>query len=635
MAKITIDFGSSNSGAGINHYNDDYNADKIKIIHSDSLNSVAKQPTEFWIKRALMKKNIDEIISQMRVLSSVQRDTADYNIVWTRAMNRREVNSLSKNSEWICFRRFKMHLYENKNMVRASDGDDYDLEKVITVFIRIIINDCMAAIEVAGQQLSEDEIEWGVTMPAIWDEQQVNTMRRIIDNNISGQSLLLREPECALIGIALNNKKEIDWEEGRITLVVDAGGGTTDLAYMIEEKDENNCWHFRHLATVKGKAAGGNEIDNAFWKLFSDSLVKISGENIPTPPSQALWNKYGDDNPAGKMAIEDYWMRLKHHALSDGSYSNVFDLPADYKRWLRDSGYSQIVRASDDNFGVPIRAESIKEQCFEPVLKKIEASVRDMLNNEDTPTKLRLAYAGGLSSYKPLRDRVTKIVKDKLGENNVEVMLNDAANANDGAMQGAIIYGGAYILTKGSDLIQRIARKTYLTVFAEEYDNFDNEESFWNHMKYKIALRYRERGMELDKAINMVSGAIEKYQSHKKLVYLSGGLGAFYLHPLCLEGKAAYNKHTVPFVPVRKGNTKVVLDIYSTHETVLPFPMEEGSILHHECKLEYDFGYTWEEAYVEIDFNEAGEGLVIFRILDKDKNQVAEERVTGGVQRGL
>lgn len=634
MAKIAIDFGSSNSGACINLNNDNYNADKLKNIHCDALDSVAKQPTEFWIKRNLMSKNIDEIVSQMRVLSCVQPETLDFNIVWSRIMIEKEINNIVDSKEWIGFRRFKMHLYEENNQVKASDGSAYDLEKVIAVFLRIIVSDCMAAIRRSDFEYSEDDIEWGVTVPAIWDEGQVNIMRRIIDNSISGQSLLLREPECALIGIALNNKKEIDWEEGRITLVVDAGGGTTDLAYMIEEKDYDNCWHFRHLNTVKGKAAGGNEIDNAFWQLFSNQLVEMSDVDIPIP-SQALWNQYGDDNPAGKMVVEDIWMGLKHKYLSNGRYYGRFDPASEYKQWLSESGYSQIVTAINDNFGVPISAELIKERCFEPVIKKIEVAVKDILDNENTPSKLRLAYAGGLSSYKPLRDRVTKIVKDKLGADNVEVMLNDAANTNDGAMQGAIIFGGAYILTKGRDLIQRIARKTYLTDFVVKFDENDSEVAFWNSMKFRIALRYHEMGIDLGRAIKTTSESFDKYRSYKRLNPSSIGPVCSYLEPLCLEGKAAYNKYTLPFLPLYKDQTKVVVDIYSTHELVVPFPMEEGTILHHECKMEYDFGYTWEKGYVEIDFNEAGEGLVVFRILDKNRNQVDEKKVTGGVQRGL
>lgn len=58
MAYITLDFGSSNSGAVLNTaFGKEYNLSDLIYVHrQDGDAGFTKQPTVFWIKRSLIDK---------------------------------------------------------------------------------------------------------------------------------------------------------------------------------------------------------------------------------------------------------------------------------------------------------------------------------------------------------------------------------------------------------------------------------------------------------------------------------------------------------------------------------------------------------------------------------------------------
>ena len=86
MAYITLDFGSSNSGAVLNTaFGNEYNPAELIYIHrQDGDAGFTKQPTVFWIKKSLLTKSyITE--SDINVYSCVYCDEEYYdsaNFIW-------------------------------------------------------------------------------------------------------------------------------------------------------------------------------------------------------------------------------------------------------------------------------------------------------------------------------------------------------------------------------------------------------------------------------------------------------------------------------------------------------------------------------------------------------------------------
>lgn len=139
MAYITLDFGSSNSGALLNTSGQEYNpADLLYVHRQDGDASFTKQPTVFWIKRNILERS-SWSENDINIYSCVFHEEDTYalnaNFIWCQNQIMKALPRLSNNREWVCIEHPKMELYKKDNsnpantQIKARDESKYSLKK--------------------------------------------------------------------------------------------------------------------------------------------------------------------------------------------------------------------------------------------------------------------------------------------------------------------------------------------------------------------------------------------------------------------------------------------------------------------------------------------------------------------------
>ncbi|XP_053391497.1 heat shock 70 kDa protein 12A-like [Mercenaria mercenaria] len=186
---------------------------------------------------------------------------------------------------WYLFRRFKMALYETKKLQLDTPVEDISGKKLpaIDIFshsIRFLKNHLWKTIQTRTTGILETDIEYVITVPAIWDERAKQFMRRAANkaNIPNNQVTLALEPEAASIWCQVVTDDELSSLSEPLAkyMVVDLGGGTADIT--VHQKMDNG--NLKELYTASGGAWGGNEVDKANISKLSDIVGSDAMENF-------------------------------------------------------------------------------------------------------------------------------------------------------------------------------------------------------------------------------------------------------------------------------------------------------------------------------------------------------------------
>ncbi len=158
------------------------------------------------------------------------------------------------------FDRFKMSLYKMNEEsgrvdinydLRATNEKRYSSELVFVAAFKQIQKEAKSYLgrldDIDMNEISEDEIQWIITVPAIWNDEAKNTMKEwamkagLIQKDIPNQCKIVYEPDCASLAIqyeiSQRTKKEQQQEQkqqagsavfshaGDRYILVDGGGG--------------------------------------------------------------------------------------------------------------------------------------------------------------------------------------------------------------------------------------------------------------------------------------------------------------------------------------------------------------------------------------------------------------------------
>ena len=164
------------------------------------------------------------------------------------------------------------------------------------------------------------DIQWIVTIPAIWDDVAKNKMKIWIEKAglthkyINNHCLLKYEPDCASLSLQneilskstnVNDNNLFDDDvkdnvtrlKGRKYILIDAGGGTVDVACH-EFMDYKGNIGVKELFYPTGGPWGDMYVDEAFLNILQHILgnVYIREKNINTDGYIVLINKYFNGN---------------------------------------------------------------------------------------------------------------------------------------------------------------------------------------------------------------------------------------------------------------------------------------------------------------------------------------------------
>ncbi|CAM6113939.1 unnamed protein product [Calypogeia fissa] len=171
----------------------------------------------------------------------------------------------------VFFTKFKLHL---ANVGSAADTKPqaglreglpigFPPERLISDYLRQLSIFIMAELENKfGGYIVKTDIQWCLTVPAIWNDAAKQTMlncsqraglvqgRLCTDKNASAHPItIVLEPEAASVFCQLK-LKESQFRKGSKFLVVDAGGGTVDL--VVHEKVDDSGVRVKEVACSTG-----------------------------------------------------------------------------------------------------------------------------------------------------------------------------------------------------------------------------------------------------------------------------------------------------------------------------------------------------------------------------------------------
>lgn len=636
MAYITIDFGSSNSGALLNTASGkEYNpADLIYIHRDDGDGGITKQPTVFWIKRSLLEKSsVSE--KDIKVYSTVfyDEDINFVNFIWCKKQIKKALPRIVKNREWVCIQYPKMELYKVDNyspadtLIKAIDGSQFLFQTVLKIFFMVIKKECLHRASKASLSLDVNDINWGITVPglAIWNQKAVGVMKKVV-NSVFGEKITLwSEPECAIIGVNLSGRSEIDFVENRYSLVVDLGGGTADICVMQENLNSDGTTTFDEVkSTIEGKDSttservGGNDIDRNFKAFFCRNLVK--GEMVEDTPLW-LYQDFLKENPIGAMAFDEKWQNL--HFKGDIEEDIIYFEPGRaYKDWLK-IHYPKALKQLDEWGMFSFDGAELREFVFEPVFDKIITSIEENLSvlKQKQITLDAIYFAGGLSLNKLLIKRI-KSVSIKY------FPYVKFIEASEGSVVGAVQRGGNHIAANKETLVRRMARKTFYVEFAEGFNG--DMSALRNSLNAQLLNEYHKRGIRIKDSD--IDKKLEEQWGNKCIDYAKGMV--LYLSPFCLRFAPVTQKQSFEIAPFNLGNqTAVNVKIYSSEKSFVFFKDDN---VKYEGEINYDFGYNWESAELVFDpCSNAVEGVALFYIADGKGNKQKEIEIKNVSKRGI
>ena len=597
ISAIAVDFGSTNSGCcRVCSHDSEGNLVFSNPEFLQNIGSYAKDNTWFYIEPSFLERvcnEYDSLLDEDFVIESrVFPNRENPNVIWGREPIKRFASKISSEN-WVGFKRFKMMLYHgNENYASLN----YPLVLVIKVFLRIIKIECL---ELETRRLNRldrpviaDEILWGITIPSIWSDDNKQVMKEIVHDVFPvKQAHILSEPEGPLVYTlqASDAQSRINYQDGRTSFVIDCGGGTTDMCLMKEAKQKDGSYKIEMIANSDGSAAGGNDIDEAFYKFILRKITKDKNTN-----SGISYDRLYDEQLVEMLfdgfrskvrefiEFEDNWFSLKNRQDFNSIEECSFSFTAEYRKWLKEEGHDEVADVVKEYLvdNCYFSTNELIQNVFVPTFEKIGEKVKEILYANKGIRIDRIVLAGGMACNYQLKSYLRELIKRELGE------TSDDKFSNMGAlMSGGSIAAGTCYLLLNKDII-RLAKKNYYYSSFVRNASEDLKESYGRF------------------GINMKIGVLNAMIDDEKEYAISfPDRGHLILTPFAIKDKLVSN-YINDELSTEEDQTTVRTRIYSSIDGFVIYANEENPALQIEAEIES--GCQPETRYkLEVDFNEA------------------------------
>ena len=181
-----------------------------------------------------------------------------------------------------------MNLYKHLDKIKALNSEkEVDIAYIITLILFETKKKAIEQIKLTFPNLDVNDINYVITVPAIWDLKSKNIMFKasinagLIGKNDDSSNFFALEPEAASIYLAHETKGKaiykfiITDKKERNFILCDFGSGTVDIVTQ-RKKFENNEFKFEELYPPGGDYLGSNKIN----EYFIDRVIKpLFGED--------------------------------------------------------------------------------------------------------------------------------------------------------------------------------------------------------------------------------------------------------------------------------------------------------------------------------------------------------------------
>lgn len=406
------------------------------------------------------------------------------------------------------FRRFKMALYEKalgedardektdiENSIRAANGKTVKSERVLEEALKFMVSHVMEQIERLYEGVSIEDVQWIITVPAIWSPKSRKIMERAayragVPKEKHDQLIVALEPECA--SIVVKSHSSLGLDVGDAYMLVDCGGGTVDITcHELETKtDVKEIW------MASGGPWGATYIDDAFM----DFLRQVFGEEVMNRMEDEI--KSGED-PGLKEELIRNFNRSKVHATADEEsrnvqvrglrdiLSDVFGSAKDINAHLEGAVYNGVRGGAAYRRGTLTLSRQIWDALFGTVINPMVDHIRGLLSIPELDEKLKtLCIVGGFAESNILMTRLAREFADRRVYRPEKPIL--------AVVQGAAMYGCV-----PTSIRERRAQRTVGIAIRDEW----NDATDYGHKKI------RDRFLHMDCVDNVLFPFIKKGQA--------------------------------------------------------------------------------------------------------------------------
>lgn len=320
-----------------------------------------------------------------------------------------------KHHGWMLFRRFKMLLHNNEGLNRSSkvkdiNGKAMPAMEIFSMAIRFLRDHLLTALNKQTVGLNEKDIQYVVTVPAIWNDNAKQFMREaaIMAGLDSTRLKLSLEPEAASIWcqmVSTDLKKSVS-DVGCQYMVVDLGGGTADIS--VHEKKADNSLKEIHKAS--GGPWGGTAVD----KNYFDWLTTLFGEGT--------MKRFKKEQMADYFDVQREFEIKKRNITTNSQGKITFRVSAslreiyqevensDLKMKVIAMGLADKVTFTGDKLRLDV---SIVQDWFEAPINEIVAHVQHLLAEIKMKNVQRILLVGGFGECQLVHDNLKRNIPNK------------------------------------------------------------------------------------------------------------------------------------------------------------------------------------------------------------------------------
>lgn len=180
-----------------------------------------------------------------------------------------------------------------KEFLTATNGEELESRKVLEEALRFMAQHAMAVLKEKLDGIQRDEVQWIVTVPAIWSDRAKSVMKTaavssgMVDDTVEGQLIIAFEPDCASLSIQheineqlrLRHRKQIEEKRERLKALRNvASPQHGDEDDDVKQREVSYigfvfvCWPFVSVsAMMKGveiHVSGDRAQSKSFWKVL-------------------------------------------------------------------------------------------------------------------------------------------------------------------------------------------------------------------------------------------------------------------------------------------------------------------------------------------------------------------------------
>ncbi|WP_399088165.1 Hsp70 family protein [Streptomyces sp. BBFR2] len=360
--------------------------------------------------------------------------------------------------------------------VTLSGSRRKNAEELITAYLRHLYDTAISQVTASGY--SREDIRWCLTVPAIWSDEQKQTMRDIATKAgipaEDGRLILALEPEAAAhyarvsgVNLTVGNLDDDAslMEPGCRFIVVDCGGGTVDLTAYENGADGRMV----EIGLPIGGPHGSEEINRAFRdEHLLDRFGKLE-----------ILQDLASEHPDALLDLTEAWERAKLHFGPEESDPIYLTLPTAIDRRIGATVRKRLSRKQNGVTDAIVVTADEARKLFDNV-------VPDILDLIDEQFK-EIENSVGPGSREPVVILVGGFGASPLLQHAVKTHLKDRAQVLVPPDPGAaVLYGAAHFAYEPHTRARR-SRLTYGTQYSPEFEeNVDPE-------KYSFTLSTGEK----------------------------------------------------------------------------------------------------------------------------------------------